>query len=539
MNPFNPQMPSVMNHDFAKVPQIGVNRSSFRSPARYLTMFDAGKLIPFHVREVIPGSTWKYDNTFLIRLNTPIVPFMDNLYADVHHFFVPCRLLWDNWKKFWGEKLTPSSSTSYTVPVVTGHADGWTVESVGDYFGIPIDKTKNVNALPFRAYNLIYNEFYRDQNIIDGVTVSTGDGPDTSSTYTIRRRGKRHDYFTSSLPAPQEGSNLTMPLGTAAPVLGIGKKTQVFGQSNVAVYDNANLTGSNPTYAIAALIDPTIGSNNGEFYVQGTHATTGYPAIYADLSQASAATIAQWRQALQLQAIAEISARGGHRYIEILYNQFQVISPDARLHRPEYLGGTTIPLYVVPVPQTSPTSGSNAQGDLAGYGTGFKQNDGFTKSFTEHGYIISIVSVRADLTYSQGLHKMWSRSTRYDFFHPMLQNIGDQAVLRQEIYLADADSSSDATVFGYQERYAEYMYTPSLITGKLRPAYSSPLDMWHLSQEFGSAPSLSQTFIEEDPPIDRVVAVTTEPDFVMDVNLDCVGVLPMSMNSIPGFLGRF
>ena len=534
-NPLNPKMPSPMAHDFAKIPRIGVPRSSFKSPSTYKTMFDAGKLIPFMVEEVIPGDTWKADNSFLCRLNTPAVPFMDNLYLDTQYFFVPCRLLWDNWPKFMGEKTNPSDSTTYTLPVVTGHADGWTIESLGDYFGIPIDKTKNVNALPFRAYNLIYNEFYRDQNIINSLTVSTGDGPDNSNLYSVRRRGKRPDYFTTCLPAPQQGTGSSISLSGDAPVTGIGKFNQVYISAAGAAYetDGTAVTSYNPYSEIGD------GSNNMAWRVQEDPNNTGFPNIRADLSNVSAITINQWRQALQLQALAEIENRGGHRYTEILYSVYNVVSPDFRLQRPEYLGGSSTPIYVVPVAQTSATSGTDPQGQLAGYGTAVKYRDGFTKSFTEHGYIIGIMSVRADLTYSQGLHRMWTRSTKYDFFSPLLQNIGDQAVLRQEIYLADNDASSDSTVFGYQERYSEYMYRPSLITGKLRPAYSAPLDYWHLSEEFGSAPTLSQTFIEENPPMDRVVVVTSEPDFVCDIYQDVILVRGMSMHSIPGYLGRF
>jgi hypothetical protein len=534
-NPFNPQFPSVMKHDFAKVPRIGVNRSAFKSNPRYVTMFDAGKLIPFLVFEVIPGDTIKLDNSMLCRLNTPIVPFMDNLYLDTQYFFVPNRLVWTNWEKFMGAKDNPADSTTYTIPVVTGPAAGFLVETIYDYMGIPINMTKDVNALPLRAYNLIYNEFFRDQNIINSVANNTGDGPDTDTDYTIQRRGKRHDYFTSCLPAPQQGSAGSFSLTGDAPITGFGGFQQVYSTTNNNIYETDASAVRNPTKV-------ALSTTNMQFVLEEDPNNTGFPNVRANLQGVSGITISEFRETIQLQALAEIENRGGHRYIEILYSVFNVISPDFRLARPEYLGGSSTPIYVVPVAQTAITGGSasyDAKGGLAGYGAGFKQRDGFTKSFTEHGYIIGICSVRADLTYSQGLHRMWTRSTKYDFFNPLLQNIGDQAVLQQEIFLSDNDSAADATVFGYQERYAEYMYMPSLITGKLRPAYATPLDYWHLSQEFASAPTLSQTFIEENPPIDRVVAVTSEPDFVLDVHFDATLVRPMELHSIPGFLGRF
>lgn len=531
-NPFNPKSISPMAHDFAKVPRIGVNRSAFKATQRRIAMFDAGKLIPvFKPYEVIPGSTIKFDISFLCRLNTPIVPVMDNLKVIMHHWFIPMRKLWSNAEKFWGAKDNPGDSTTYTIPVVTGHADGWTVESLGDYFGIPIDKTKNVNALQFRAYNYLYNECYKDQNIINNATVNVDNGPDSSASYTIRRRGKRADYFTTCLPAPQQGSAASFSL--------TGTATVVKNPTSGAIATPQILVSST-----GAPLDTLVGlasDADSDFCTSGSNIPTSIDPngqLAADLSGVSGLTIAEFRETIQLQALAEIENRGGHRYTEILYSVFNTVSPDFRLQRPEYLGGSTTPIYIVPVAQTSATAGSEPQGQLAAYGSAFGTNNGFTKSFTEHGYILSIMCVDADQTYSQGLHRDWTRSTKYDFFNPLLQNIGDQAVLRQEIYLADNDSSSDNTVFGYQERYAEYMYLQSDIVGKLRPAYSAPYDYWHLSEEFGSAPTLSQTFIESNPPIDRIVTVTTEPDFVIDIWNEAMLVLPMSLHSVPGYLGR-
>lgn len=537
MNVFNPRFPGVAPHDFARVSRVEAKRSAFKAESRITTMFDEGKLIPLPPIEVIPGDTFKIDASMLCRLNTPIVPFMSGLYLHSAYFFVPYRILWTNWKKFMGEKANPGDSTTYTVPVITGPAAGFAVETVYDYMGIPINMTKNVNALPLRAYNRIYQDFFRDQNIINSPTINTGDGPDTDTDYTVRRVAKYHDYFTSCLPAPQYGTAASFSLTGTAPVTGIAKVNQAFTWGSQAGYETNQ---TNPTYNPSASFYQSPGAGDNAFIVKGTAGSGGYPMIYADLSNVSGLTIAEFRETIQLQALAEVENRGGHRYVEILYSVYNVIHPDFTLDNPEYLGGSKTPIYVVPVPQTSATSGSEPQGQLAAYGSGFKTRDGFTKSFTEHGVVIPLVWVRSDASnvYSQGLHRMWTRSTKYDFFNPFLQNIGDQAVLRQEIYLADNDASSDNTVFGYQERYAEYMYLPSFITGKLRPAYATPYDYWHLSPELGSAPTLSQTFIEEDAPMDRVVAVTTEPDFVMDVYIDATLVRPMSMHSIPGMLPR-
>ena len=527
-NILNPRTPSIMKHDFQHVPTIGAKRSKFHQPARYVTMFDSGKLIPIECMEILPGDTIKVDNTLLCRLTTPIVPFMDNLYLDTQYFFVPSRLVWANFKKFMGEKANPDSSTDFTIPIVTPPTGGHTIESLADYFGIRIKPgvELELNALPFRAYNLIYNEFYRDQNIIDSLTVETDDGPDAASLYSVRRRGKRFDYFTSCLVQPQTGGDpISIAMTGDAPVKGLGSSNQTFASSSSNAYETdgtgAIVYAHYQNYTPYVLEDP----NN-----------TGFPNIRADLSGVSAVSISAWREALQLQALAELEMRGGQRYIEIVYSSFQVKSPDARLQRPEYLGGSSTPIYVTPVAQASATDAETPQGNLAAYAVGLNQRDGFTKSFTEHGYLIGIASVRADLTYSQGVHRMWTRSTKHDFMWPLLQNIGDQTVLQREIF-ATGVPAEDELVFGYQERYAEYMYGHSLITGKLRPDHATALDFWHLSQEFSTAPTLDQNFIEENPPVARVVAVTDQPQFVMDVFKNTEATRPMGRFSLPGYLG--
>lgn len=527
----NPQMPSVMNHDFSKNPDINIKRSAFKAPFDVKTMFDNGKLIPAGLIEIVPGDTIKVRPTALVRLSTPIVPFMDNLRVSIHAFFVPNRLVWDNWRKFLGERINPNDSISYTVPVVTGPVGGHAVESVFDYYGVPIGVQKNVNALPFRGYNLIYREWYRVADIINSPAINTGDGPDTASDYSIRRRAKSYDYFTQALPWPQKNSAVSIALAGSAPVEGIGKANTTWAGSSTTVYQSGQTSGT-VTYNDFAQIDST---SNNLFRVRKA-GSTSYPDIVANLTGVSAVTINALREAIALQAFAEIEARGGTRYNEIIWSMFGVMNPDMS-HRPVYLGGITRPLYVTPVPQTSQT-GTTEQGNLAAFASAtLEDDDEIVASFTEHGYVHFIISTQQDLTYQKGLHRTFSRATRHDYYFPQLAHLGEQAVLNQEIYLQG--NSSDTGVFGYVPRYDEYRYQKSLITGKLNSAHSAPLDMWHLSQKFTALPTLSQAFIEEDAPISRVVAVTTEPQFVADIYYDLTMVRPMPMYSVPGFTGHF
>jgi hypothetical protein len=525
-------MKSVMKHQFSQVPQANIRRSKFDRSHAYKTTFDSGLLIPFFVDEALPGDTFSIDPTILARLATPIYPIMDNMFLDVHFFAVPNRLLWDNWQKFMGERTNPDDSIDYTLPqieITTGHANAG-VNTLVDYFGLPPSpaSTYYVSSLPFRAYNLIYNEWFRDQNLQDSVVVDTGDGPDDIADYELLRRGKRHDYFTSALPWPQKGPGVELPLGSTAPVLGIGKANQTFSSGPLAVYE----TAQSSTTLFSSTNSINVGSGGGTFYVEEDPNNPGYPGIFADLSNATAATINSIREAFTLQQMLEKDARGGTRYVELIRSHFGVVSPDARLQRPEYLGGGSTPLIVNPVQQTTSTDATSPQGNLAAYAVAISRGKGFVKSFTEHCTIIGLMSARADLTYQQGIQKMWSRSTRYDFFWPTLAHLGEQPVYNKEIYWQG--SSADADVFGYQERYAEYRYHPSKITGTLRSTHPQSLDAWHLSQEFGSLPTLGSTFIEENPPVDRVVAVPSEPDFIADAYIRFKAVRPMPIYSVPG-----
>jgi len=532
-------LPSILQHSFAQVPQAEIERSSFDRSHGHKTTFNAGNLIPIYVDEALPGDTFNLKMTAFCRLATPLKPIMDNMYLDSFFFFVPNRLVWTNFQKFMGQQDNPGDSISYLVPTVTSPAGGPAVGSLADYFGVPTagqitgSDTLTYSALPHRCYNLIYNEWFRDENLQNSVTVDKGDGPDTYADYVLLKAGKRHDYFTSCLPWPQKGPSVEIPLGTKAPITGIGKENNSYASSSVSVYESG---GNVATYTKFRNIDPASTSNN--FFVKEDPDHAGYPGIYADLSSATAATINALRQSFQIQRLYERDARGGTRYTEIIRAHFFVVSPDARLQRPEYLGGGSVPINVYPVAQTSntPTSGT-PQGNLAGYGLVSDHGGGFIKSFTEHCLIIGLVSVQADLNYQQGLNRMWSRLTRFDFYWPALSHIGEQSVLNKEIYAQG--TSADDDVFGYQERFAEYRYKPSVITGLFRSQAASSIDQWHLAQEFSSLPALNSTFIQDDPPLDRVIAVPSQPHLLLDVYFDMKTARPMPTYSVPGLIDHF
>ncbi len=528
----NPSLPSVMRHDFSRVPSAEIPRSSFNRSYGHKTTFDAGTLIPIFCEEILPGDTFNVRANAFGRLATPLHPFMDNMYFDTQFFFVPNRLLWDNWQKFNGEQENPADSTDFIIPQVVAPVGGYTENSMGDYMGLPTGEDDlSVSALFFRAYNLIWNEWYRDQNLQDSVVVDKDDGPDDVADYVLLNRGKRHDYFTSSLPWPQKGPAVPLPLGDAAPIYGIGKDEQTFPNNNLTVHETG---GVDTTYLSSAIIyGATVA---GTVAVEEDPDHPGYPGIYADLSAATGATINALRQSFQIQKLYERDARGGTRYTEIVRSHFGVISPDARLQRPEYLGGGSQPINVNPVAQTSETN-TTPQGSLTALGTLSVSGHGFAKSFTEHGVIIGLASVRADLNYQQGVDRMWSRRTRWDFYWPALSHIGEQAVLNKEIFYQN--TLDDDEVFGYQERFAEYRYKRSQITGEFRSNAVASLDTWHLAQDFATLPVLDDAFIQENPPVDRVIAVPSEPHLILDIYFQMTCARPMPMYSVPGLIDHF
>ena len=535
---------SVDVHDFAMIPKAEIPRSQFRMEKNLKTAFSFSYLIPILVEEVLPGDSWNCRVTTVARTAVPIVPVMDNWHLEQFYFFVPCRLLWDSWQKFMGEQDNPGDSISFTIPQVSSAVGGFVVSSLYDYMGLPTvgqvggANSVSVNSLPLRAYNQIYNQWFRDENLQNSVVKYIGNGPDNTSDYNLLLRGKRHDYFTSALPWPQKGNTaVTLPLGSSAPIKSSGVDVSFYNFGGARQASLVLTTGSaTPTWSNAtasATSNATFGPN-----------TTNVPSLYADLSTATAATINQLRQSFQIQRLLERDARGGTRYTEIIRSHFGVVSPDARLQRPEYIGGARTAIITNAIPQTSATgvTGSTTPaGTLAA--TGHAQGQGgFTYAATEHGYIIGIASARADLTYQQGLRKMWSRSTRYDFYFPVFAMLGEQAVLNKEIFCDG--SAADNNVFGYQERWAEYRYNPSQITGLMKTTSAGNIGYWHTAQQFGSLPTLNTTFIRDDAV--NVTqrnfaggAATVNQQIIADILFSSTVARPLPMYSVPGMIDHF
>lgn len=522
-------MKSVMSHSFGQIPQANIPRSMFNRSHGHKTTFDSGYLVPIYVDEALPGDTFSLKASFFARLTTPIVPIMDNLFMETFFFAVPIRLIWDNWQRFNGEQKNPTDTTDYLVPQVLSGSIGFAENSIHDYFGLPVE-IPNLSVCSFwhRAYYLIWNEWFRDQNLQDSVVVETGDGPDVGP-YNLLKRNKRHDYFTGCLPWPQKGPGVEIPLGATAPVI------PNFMASDVPTF-SAPSAGINSAGLVtttgSALVSLDTTASSGP-----TNLSWDYTGLVTDLSQATAATINSLRQAFQIQKLLERDARGGTRYTELLRAHFGVISPDARLQRPEYLGGSSTKIHFASVAQTSSSDQTTPQGNLAAFATAGDHFHGFTKSFTEHCVILGLVNVRADLNYQQGIRRMFNRETRYDFYWPALANIGEQSVLNKEIYAQG--TSADDDVFGYQERWAEYRYFPSQITGRFRSQASGTLDVWHLAQNFTSLPMLNSAFIQENPPIKRVLAVQNEPEVIFDSYFSLKCARPMPVYSVPGLIDHF
>jgi len=525
---------SHQQHKFSEVPRANIERSSFDRSHGYKTTFDAEKLIPIYLDEALPGDTMNLSMSGLARLATPIFPILDNLHLTSFFFAVPYRLVWDNWEKFNGEQANPTDSTDFVIPTMTSTpVSGYPNETIHDYMGIPTGVPGlEHSALWHRAYNLIWNEWFRDQNLQLSVLTNTDDGPDLPVDYQLLPRGKRMDYFTSCLPFPQKGDAVSIPLGTSAPVVLSGDGVPIFVNDS----DAGDIFGSlDADGATTGVNWPTISGTPGK----GKWSTTS---LETDLTNATAATINTLRQAFQVQRLLERDARGGTRYVELLKAHFKVTSPDFRLQRPEYLGGSQTNVNIQPVAQTQASDPTTVtpQANLAAIGTAALSGHGFIKSFTEHCLIIGLISVRSDITYQQGLNRMFSRKTRFDFYWPALSHIGEQAVLNKEIFAQGSDDLvADEAVFGYQERYSEYRYKPSQITGKFRSNDAVTLDSWHLAQDFPFLPLLDNAFIVDSPPIDRIIAVPTEPHFLLDCYFKLRHARPMPVFGTPGMIDHF
>lgn len=536
---------------FSRVPTIDIQRSSFDLSHGYKTTLDGGWLVPVFVQDCLPGDSWRCDARQLCRMTTPIVPFMDNLRVSYFFFAVPKRLLWDNWEDYITGSHKGKLGTTHTVlPTTTVKKVGstgdnvWSAGGLFDYMGIPAPSfdSISVQSLPLRAYNLVYNEWFRDENLCPEIPLDLGDD-DSANVYTLQRRGKRKDYFTSALPFVQKGPDVNLPLGGFAPVYGDGKSlgltngTEIFG---IRSGDNKVIAGHLGAYGQAVGTSLSgAGATITPNHAVGVVTKGGESGLLADLSGASAATINSLREAFAVQHLLERDARNGSRYVESLLGHFRVQSPDFRLQRPEYIGGGRVEFAVNTVAQTGGTGTGvdTPQGNLAA----FAQSVGavrFQYSAVEHCVILGLACITCDLTYQQGLDRMWMRRSRTDEYWPEFAHLGEQPVYEGEIYCT-GDETKDKAVFGYQERYAEYRYIPSKITGKLRSSDAQSLDYWHLAQKFASAPSLSKEFIEEDPPFARVLAVQDEPQFLLDLWFNCRAMRPLPVYSVPSLLDHF
>lgn len=541
---------SVEASRFSMVPRADVPRSAFDVMHTHKTTFQARYLIPVYVDEVLPGDSHRLRMTALARLATPLAPIMDNIVLESHFFFVPCRLVWEHWERFMGERDSPSDTTVFLIPQLPLVTADLVPGTVADYFGITVngiaDRTINVNALPFRCYQLIYDDWFRDTDIQGKQDPPVDDGPDSPATMNVLLgRNKQRDYFTSARPFPQgtlniedsgvangplqPGGRMLLGLsayGAGAPVTGLGVATNA--TTSPGPTSTKNTGGRTVDYA------PLYSSNLFPFHMEA-HDTDGFPDVRV--------LVNDMRMATMVQAFLEKLSRGGSRYAEMVEAIYGVRSPDARLQRPEYLGGGRSFVNISPIAQTSAsgaTGTTTVLGEQAATGHAVLANHGFSQSFTEHGYIIGLVSVRPDITYQNGTHRMWWRRTQFDFYSPPFAHLGEQAVMQGEIFSAGV-AADKSTVFGYQERWSEYKYAPSRTSGYMRSVVSTPLDFWHVAENFSAAPTLNSNFILVDQGgINRALQTETLEDqqFIMDALFEVRKVRAMPMFSIPGVSAR-
>ncbi|AZL82878.1 major capsid protein [Apis mellifera associated microvirus 32] len=522
----------VKQSHFSQVPaNVAAPRSPFDRSFSHKTTINEGFLYPIFWEPILPGDTVNLTMNCLARLATPIFPYMDNVYLDVHWFFVPNRLVWNHWEQFQGAQDNPPDTfTDYEVPSLDDatHAGGFASGSLYDYFGLPtlvtgIDQTNMPIALPFRAYRKIWNEWYRDENSQDPLTVDMGDGPDTTD-YSLLKRNRRKDYFTSCLPWPQKGPAVTIPIGSGSlPV--VLNPDAIPDSPIIRRADNQTSSQNSLTGLITSGAGALRGSDSFNSVIDPNDT------LMVELDDVAAVSINTLRESIVLQQMLELDARGGTRYVEALLARFGVVSPDFRLQRPEFLGGQTFDINVSPIAQTSSTDAETPQGNLSGFAVA-RGSSQLSHSFVEHGQLLGLVSVRADATYQQGMSRHWSVRTRYDYYEPLAANLGEQAVLNKEIYMTGTEATDNA-VFGYQERWAEYRYKPSYVTGIFRSNAAASLDSWHLAIEFGSLPTLAD-LLPESPPIDRIVAVPSEPHFIVDTWTKFRHVRVLPVYSAPG-----
>lgn len=555
---------NVESHFALNPTRIDMSRSTFDRSSSVKTSFNVGDIVPFFLEEVLPGDTFNVRTSKVVRMQTLLTPMMDNVYLDSYYFFVPNRLVWNHWKEFNGENTESAwiPTTEYSVPQITSPAAGWSVGTLADYFGLPTGVGGlSVSALPFRAYALVMNEWFRDQNLQDPLVVPVDDatvvGVNTGNFVTDCAKGglpyiaaKYHDYFTSCLPSPQKGPDVTLSVASQGDLPVVAKDSLV---SASLVPANTRLKMSQSSGS--SWVKPTAGSvlttSDDASGGYGLYASSGFtagsynvPVSPANLwavnsGNAIVATINQLRMAFQIQKLYERDARGGTRYIEVLKSHFGVTSPDARLQRPEYLGGNRVPINVNQVIQQSGTGAGadTPQGTVVGMSQTTDSNHDFMKSFTEHGYIIGVMVARYDHTYQQGIERHWSRKTRFDYYWPVFANIGEQAVLNKEIFAQG--TAKDNEVFGYQEAWSDYRYKSNRVTGEMRSAYEQSLDVWHLADDYASLPSLSDSWIREDKnTVDRVLAVksSVSDQLFADIYVSNRATRPMPMYSVPGLI---